>query len=94
MHEVCGCFDLPAGLESEGLPAALEAFLGAGPSPVYMTVGSMLPVEESEEDLTRGLIQAALAVGCRTIVQSTPAGLAAVHPRCYSGSISSLRNRP
>jgi pimeloyl-ACP methyl ester carboxylesterase len=57
MHKVCGCFDLPAGLEPEGLPAAMEAFLGTGPSPVYMTVGSMLPVEESEEDLTRGLIQ-------------------------------------
>jgi hypothetical protein len=31
MHEVCGYFDLPAG--PEGLPASLEAFLGAGPPP-------------------------------------------------------------
>jgi sterol 3beta-glucosyltransferase/vancomycin aglycone glucosyltransferase len=75
VHKVCGYLDLPVGAHDELVPEEIEAFVRAGPPPVYMTVGSMLPVEQSEEVLTRTLVEAALAAGCRAIVQSSPLGL-------------------
>lgn len=69
--QVCGFLDMP-NLSVEGeLPAALNTFLQAGPPPVYMTFGSMMPKDASNHaEALKLLTGAAREAGCRAIIQS------------------------
>jgi sterol 3beta-glucosyltransferase len=70
-HQLCGFLDLQddAGWR---MPPDLEAFLCAGPAPVFLGLGSMIAADPSPEGRrrsTRLLLDAALASGRRAIVQ-------------------------
>ena len=69
--QVCGFLDMP-NLSVEGeLPPALNTFLQAGPPPVYMTFGSMMPKDVvNHTNALRLLTQAAREAGCRAMIQS------------------------
>ena len=69
--QVCGFLDMPNG-ELEGtVPTALAAFLEAGDAPIYMTFGSWMPKDISNQTNTLHLLtQAAGLAGCRAIIQS------------------------
>lgn len=73
----------------EPLPAKLEAFLDAGPPPVYIGFGSM--TDPTPRETTETLIQATEIAGCRALISRGWAGLAdgalpeSVHP---VGSVS------
>jgi len=65
-HRFCGSFTMPLAAEPESLPAALEAFLRAGPPPLFLTFGSMGEIDPiASEQL---LIDAAHLSGERAIV--------------------------
>jgi vancomycin aglycone glucosyltransferase len=59
------------------LPAELEAFLDAGPPPVYVGFGSM----RAPNDIARVAIEAIRAQGCRALVGRGWAGLAPIDDR-------------
>lgn len=70
-HQVCGFLDLEddAGWR---MPAELERFLGTGPPPVFLGLGSMVAADPSpagREATVRLLLAAATACGRRAIVQ-------------------------
>lgn len=78
-HVLCGYFHLP--VTPAALPAELEAFLAAGPQPVYFTFGSMLTVEQPGQglmSLVELLLDAVERAGVRAIVQGPWEELAAV----------------
>jgi UDP:flavonoid glycosyltransferase YjiC (YdhE family) len=78
-HVLCGYFHLPA--TSAAVPAELEAFLAAGPAPVYVTFGSILTVEQPGQSLTSLmalLLSAVERAGVRAIVQAPWQHLAAL----------------
>ncbi len=77
-HHVCGFFNIPETNEYWEMPSGLERFLDAGPPPVYMTFGSMSSFDPAPEETARMMYDAALLAGCRAIIQSTPAGFAAL----------------
>ncbi|MFZ6720533.1 glycosyltransferase [Undibacterium sp. Ji49W] len=68
---VCGFLDMPNS-EVEGVvPSALASFLAAGDAPVYMTFGSWMPPDVTDQTATLGMFtQAATLAGCRAIIQS------------------------
>ncbi len=66
---------LHAGDAAEPLPAKLEAFLEAGPPPLYLGFGSMTDTDPA--GTTRHLLDAVGAVGCRALVSEGWAGLGA-----------------
>jgi len=66
-----GAWILP---DERPLPAGLEAFLDAGPPPVYVSFGSM----RAPKDIARVAIEAIRAQGCRAVVGHGWAGLAPV----------------
>jgi UDP:flavonoid glycosyltransferase YjiC (YdhE family) len=71
-NELCGFFDLG---DDQGwqMPPDLEAFLRAGPAPVFFGLGSVLsadPSAQSREQSVRLLVDAAGAARCRAIVQA------------------------
>jgi vancomycin aglycone glucosyltransferase len=66
-----GAWILP---DERPLPAGLEAFLDAGPPPVYASFGSM-PLRQAEE-IARAVIEAVRAQGRRVLLGSGWAGLA------------------
>jgi vancomycin aglycone glucosyltransferase len=68
-----GAWILP---DERPLPAGLEAFLDAGPPPVYASFGSM-PVRQAEE-IARAVIEAVRARGCRVLLGSGWAGLSLI----------------
>lgn len=71
-HLVCGYLALPQA-QIDPLPAALAAFLQAGPPPVYITFGSMTGLPEPGEELEEMLalvIGATRMAGCRAIIQA------------------------
>ncbi|MEE9609112.1 MAG: glycosyltransferase [Myxococcota bacterium] len=57
----------------EALPAKLEAFLDAGPPPVYLGFGSM--PDPHPAATTRAVLDAVGAVGCRAVISRGWAGL-------------------
>ncbi|MBN8216879.1 MAG: glycosyltransferase family 1 protein [Spirochaetes bacterium] len=69
-HRPCGFLDMPTEPNAHPLPPELEAFLGSGPPPVFMALGSMLLGDSKFESLTATLVKAAELAGCRAIVQS------------------------
>lgn len=72
-QQVCGFFPPPEVSQNGTLPPDLEAFLAAGPAPVYFTFGSMLAVPQDREtlvDSVRLMVEAAAIAGCRAIVQA------------------------
>ena len=71
-----GAWILP---DERPLPAEVEAFLDAGPPPVYVGFGS-IPVRASE-DLARDAIEAIRAQGRRVLVAGGWAGLALIDDR-------------
>lgn len=68
---ICGFLDTP-NLSVEGqLPPDLATFLQAGPAPVYMTFGSMMPSDiNNHTEALQLLTSAAQQAGCRAIIQS------------------------
>jgi sterol 3beta-glucosyltransferase len=84
-HHVCGFFDVPNAAEKWTMPEDLKTFLGSGPPPVFMTVGSMLSLDTSPDIITETLFQGAVLAGCRAIVQSRWDELPDFpdHPRIY-----------
>ncbi|TAN39730.1 MAG: glycosyltransferase [Nitrospirae bacterium] len=72
-QQVCGFFNLPETAEQYQMPGPLMDFLRAGPPPVYMTFGSLLPQQAGSPlalESTRLLVGAARLAGCRAIIQS------------------------
>jgi UDP:flavonoid glycosyltransferase YjiC (YdhE family) len=59
--------------EAEALPAKLEAFLEAGPPPVYLGFGSM--TDPRPHETTRALLEAVAALGVRAVIARGWAGL-------------------
>jgi vancomycin aglycone glucosyltransferase len=68
-----GAWILP---DERPLPAELEAFLAAGPPPVYASFGSM-PLRQAQE-IARAVIEAVRAQGRRVLLGSGWAGLALI----------------
>ncbi|MBI5497253.1 MAG: glycosyltransferase family 1 protein [Deltaproteobacteria bacterium] len=69
--DVCGFLNAPAALHPEPLPDGLDAFISAGPPPVYLTLGSMMLVGDEEPAVaTRFLLDAASRSGARAILQA------------------------
>ncbi len=60
---------------ADELPAPLERFLAAGPPPVYVGLGSTSPAPPDR--LTRTILEAVRAAGCRAVVAHGWAGLGA-----------------
>jgi sterol 3beta-glucosyltransferase len=69
-HKICGFLNVPGQAENWLMPDDLKEFIDAGPPPVFLTVGSMLDLDGSPEQITGILVQGALQAGCRAIVQS------------------------
>ncbi len=66
--EPCGFLNMPERAEKWKMPDNLENFLEAGDKPVYMTFGSLTPVDvESYVKLTT---EATELAGCRAIIQA------------------------
>jgi UDP:flavonoid glycosyltransferase YjiC (YdhE family) len=83
-HHVCGFFAMPGTAEQWTMPKDLKTFLEAGPSPVYMTLGSMFSVDTSPGIIAETLVQGALLAGCRAIIQAPWDQLAFPdHPNIY-----------
>ena len=56
------------------LPEKLDAFLNAGPPPIYLGFGSM--TDPAPSKTTRSLVEAVTALGCRAVISRGWAGLA------------------
>jgi sterol 3beta-glucosyltransferase len=67
-HLVTGPLLMPERAEGGALPAAVEAFLAAGPPPLHLGLGS--PQEADPVVLTRLLVEAARLAGVRALVRS------------------------
>ena len=68
--QMCGFLELPSH-EHETLAPEVDAFLRAGPSPVFMGFGSLMPISGSHLTDTVGVFEAAAArAKCRAIIQS------------------------
>lgn len=67
---VCGCWELPR--EAWTMPARLAEFFDHGEPPVYLTLGSMLPLDPTA--MLGLLLQGVKLAGCRALVQA-PASL-------------------
>ncbi|MFP5504085.1 MAG: glycosyltransferase, partial [Candidatus Sericytochromatia bacterium] len=72
-HVVTGswCFDAPAGYEP---PPALLDFLEAGPKPIYVGFGSMIP--QRPKAVTAAVLEAIARAGCRAVLATGWGGLA------------------
>lgn len=70
--QVCGFLDMP-NMQLEGqLTEALSSFLAAGEAPVYMTLGSWMPPDVTDQtDTLRTLTEAARQAGCRAVIQAS-----------------------
>ena len=67
---VCGFFNIPDHGEPWQMPADLKDFLDSGPSPVYITFGSMTLIDPSIQETVRLVIEAVKFAGCRAIIQT------------------------
>lgn len=69
-HQLCGFLELPSH-EHESVAGEVERFLGAGPAPVFMGFGSLMPTEGRHLSETMAVFEdAARMAGCRAIVQA------------------------
>jgi UDP:flavonoid glycosyltransferase YjiC (YdhE family) len=70
--KVCGFLDMDNVSVEGQLPDALDAFLQAGPPPLYITFGSMTQrdIQENRDTFTM-LAEATQLAGCRAIIQCT-----------------------
>lgn len=70
--QVCGFLDMP-NIQLEGsLTEDLSDFLAAGEAPVYMTFGSWMPPDVSDQrGAIRLLSEAAQLAGCRAVIQAS-----------------------
>ena len=87
-HEYVG---YPFGGDEGPLPVEVEAFLHAGPRPVYVGFGSVCPPEPAK--LTRVILGAAERAGCRLILDCGWAGLGKDLERCRPACSLSARFR-
>ena len=69
--QTCGAFVFPEQAEPWQMPDPLRRFLETGPSPVYMTFGSMSVGDPAFAGTIRLLAEAALRAGCRAIIQTS-----------------------
>jgi UDP:flavonoid glycosyltransferase YjiC (YdhE family) len=69
-QQVCGFLPVSDTAAEWDMPPGLKSFIGSGPPPVFITLGSMLSLEISPVPLTTLLVQAAELAGCRAIVHS------------------------
>jgi sterol 3beta-glucosyltransferase len=69
-HKICGFIDLPDQAETWEMPTDLKQFIKQGAKPVFITIGSMLDLDQSPAVITDILVKGALFAGCRAIVQS------------------------
>jgi UDP:flavonoid glycosyltransferase YjiC (YdhE family) len=69
-HQLSGFLELPSH-QHEPLSADVEAFLAAGPAPVFMGFGSLMPIAGDQHllDTIATFEGAARLAGCRAIVQ-------------------------
>ncbi len=75
---------------TQGLSPRVEAFLAAGPPPVFMGFGSVMPSEPAQMQETVAIMKAAAAsAGCRAIIQATGA-----NPADDSAQILMLERAP
>ena len=74
--------------ENRPLPDGLQAFLSAGPAPVYIGFGSTTPLPPTA--LTRLIVDAVKLAGCRAVVSSGWAGLGGTAPNSiyFAGAVS------
>jgi len=70
-HQLCGFLELPSHEDEKESPE-VEAFLAAGPSPVFMGFGSLMPIAGNQHllDTIATFDEAAQRAGCRAIIQS------------------------
>jgi sterol 3beta-glucosyltransferase len=69
-NQMCGFLELPPH-EHEQLTPEVDAFLDAGPPPVFMGFGSLMPADGPHLEQTVGVFEAAAArADCRAIVQA------------------------
>jgi UDP:flavonoid glycosyltransferase YjiC (YdhE family) len=70
-HQLCGFLELPAH-DHEPLSPEIDAFLSAGPPPVFMGFGSLMPIAGNEHltETIATLEGAAGLANCRAIIQS------------------------
>ncbi|HWT72018.1 MAG TPA: glycosyltransferase [Oxalicibacterium sp.] len=66
--QICGDLHYPPDDHPIPLPPGLQAFLQAGPPPVYMTFGSLTQFQTESFDTL--MAEAASLAGCRAIIQS------------------------
>jgi len=64
-----GFLGAPAVFRGSGLEPAVEAFLAAGPPPVYVGFGSMSETERDPAEALRVVERAVELAGCRAIIQ-------------------------
>ena len=69
-HKICGFLNIPKQAENWAMPEDLQQFIDNGSAPVFLTIGSMLDLDQSPSIITEILVQGALLAGCRAIVQS------------------------
>lgn len=69
-HRVCGFLNLPATGQVDTVDAELEAFLGGGEPPVFITFGSLTPRHAADRAHTRRILEDAVArARCRAVIQ-------------------------
>ncbi|HYE88354.1 MAG TPA: glycosyltransferase [Vicinamibacterales bacterium] len=69
-NQLCGFLELPAH-EHEQLAPEVDAFLSSGPPPVFMGLGSLMPISGPHlEETIEVFERAASRAGCRAIIQS------------------------
>jgi len=69
-RHLCGFFDVPEGAENWEMPGQLRRFIESGSPPVYITVGSMITLDDRPAEITGLLLDGARLAGLRAIVQS------------------------
>ncbi len=69
-NKICGFLDLPKKIKHWVMPEELKNFIEQDTAPVFLTIGSMLDMDQSPATITEILVQGALIAGCRAIVQS------------------------
>jgi sterol 3beta-glucosyltransferase len=69
-QQLCGFLELPSH-EHESISGEVEQFLAAGPPPVFMGFGSLMPTEGAHLSETIAVFEeAARLAGCRAIIQA------------------------
>lgn len=68
-YQVCGALEAPHGAGEDALPAELQAFLAAGPAPVYMTFGSAMSGNDEQRSIAL-LTDAAQTASTRAVIQA------------------------